>query len=342
MVLIDYILWLSLLVGFYLAWNIGANDAANAMGAPVGGGVLSYRKAILILIIFVILGAVLEGGAVMKTIGEDIIVPPPGESNPLSQLPLIAILTLLAAGIWVTIATTFGFPVSTSQSILGAVMGSGILISVLGPINGTTASVQFGRLGTIALSWILSPLGAIALAFIFYRIFSSALSWIKNLITINRVFGFLSVVAGCFTAYTLGTNDVGAGMGVLSVVLGKQAIWSHQVVALFGGVALIVGAVTYSRRVMQTVGFGITRLDSITASSAQIGAAITVWSFNQFGIPVSTSQAIVGGIIGVGLVKGLATVSKGKVGRIALTWIVTPLVAAALSFFFGWISFVVF
>lgn len=340
MILIDYILLISLLVGFYLAWNIGANDAANAMGAPVGGGVLRYRKAIIILIIFVILGAVLEGGAVMKTVGEDIIVPTNGGANPLAQVPIIAIFTLLAAGLWVTIATIFGFPVSTSQSIMGAVMGSGLLISFFGPINGVTAGVEFGKFGKIALSWILSPLGAVLLAGILYKIFSYSLSWIKNIVTINRVFGFFSIAAGCFTAYTLGTNDVSAGVGVLTVVLGGDSIWSPRIVALFGGVALIVGAITYSRRVMQTVGFGITRLDSIMASSAQIGAAVTVWSFNQFGIPVSTSQAIVGGIIGVGLIKGLATVSSGKIGRIALTWVITPMAAALLSFSFSWVFLV--
>lgn len=333
----DYILWIALAAGFYIGWNIGANDAANAMGAPVGGGVLTYRRAILILVVFVFLGAFIEGGKVMETVGSDIVTSPVGVENPLSALPLIGVTALISAGLWVTVATTMGFPVSTSQAILGAVMGSGLLISFLGPVGGTTAVVEFEKLGTIATSWVLSPFGAILVAFVLYQLFAIGLRRVKNLGTINRVFSYLSIIAGCFTAYTIGSNDVGAGFGVLKAVLADFSLWTPNLIVIFGSLSLIVGALTYSRRVMQTVGRGITRLDAVTASSAQIGAAIVVLSFNQFGIPVSTSQAIVGGVIGVGIVKGAATVSKRRVGEIALTWILTPVLAAALAFCLGWV-----
>ncbi len=336
--MISPILIAALVAGFYVGWNIGSNDAANAMGTAVGGGILTYRRAVAILVIFVVLGAVLEGWKVMGTVGEDIVVAPAGSDNPLAEIPIIAVVALIAAGMWVTIASTFGFPVSTSQSMIGAVMGAGLLISFLGPINGVTASVRFGKLGAIGLCWILAPVGAAIAAFALYKLFSPALRRVKDVTTLNRVFGLLVIVAGAFTAYTLGTNDVGASTGVLYAVSGGGTMWSVQTIALLGGVALAVGALTYSWRVMRTVGSGITQLDAVTACAAQLGAAITVWSFNQFGIPVSTSQAIVGGIIGVGLVKGAAAVSKRNIGKIGITWVLTPVVAAAMAFFFGWLA----
>lgn len=336
--LISLILVVALAAGFYVGWNIGSNDAANAMGTAVGARVLTYRRAVSILIIFVILGAVLGGWKVMGTVGEDIVVPPAGEDNPFAKIPIIAVVALIAAGMWVTIASTFGFPVSTSQSMVGAVMGAGLLISFLGPINGITASVKFDKLGVIGLCWVLSPVGGAIAAFILYKLLNPALRWVKDPAKLNRIFGFLVIVAGAFAAYTLGTNDVGASTGVLYAVLGGDVMWSAQFIALFGGVALAVGAITYSRRVMQTVGSGITQLDVTTACVAQLGAAITVWTFNQFGIPVSTSQAIVGAIVGVGLVKGTTTVSKRKLGQISIAWILTPTVAAAMSFFLGWLA----
>ncbi|KXB01185.1 hypothetical protein AKJ44_02825 [candidate division MSBL1 archaeon SCGC-AAA261F17] len=332
------ILVVALIAIFYVAWNIGTNDAGNAMGTAVGGRVLTYRRAVAIMIIFVALGAVLEGWKVMETVGTGIVTSPEG-LNPLTQLPLIAAISMIAAGLWVTIASIFGMPVSTHQSIIGAIMGAGILISALEP-SGVTANVEYGALGTIALCWVFTPIGAAIFAFIIYKLFTPALRRMKSAVTINRVFGALVVAGGAFTAYSLGANGVGTATAVLYAVSGggESTIWSPQLIALFGGVALAIGALTYSRRVMRTVGSGITRLDAPTACAAQFGAALTVWSFTQFGMPVSTSQSIVGGVLGVGLVKGIATVSKGKLGRIGVAWILTPLAGAGITLLFGWIA----
>ncbi|TEU13490.1 MAG: inorganic phosphate transporter [Hadesarchaea archaeon] len=334
--MIELIAIVALLAGFYVAWNIGANDSANCVGTAVGGRILSYRRAIAIVILFVLLGAVLEGWKNMKTVGEDIIIVSDG-TNPLSEVPRAAIAALLAAGIWVTTATTLRLPVSTSQSMVGAVIGAGLLLSYAQPDIG--ASVQFGTLGVIAISWLLNPMFAAILAFILLKAFTPPLRRIKNIVLLNQVLMILIIVASASTAYALGANDIGTSTGVVYAFFGGDGpdFRLMLLIGLFGGVALAVGVVTYSRRVMHTVGTGITRLDALTAFAAQMGAAITVWSFVQFHIPVSTTQAIIGAVAGAGLVKGAAAVSGRKLGHIGIAWVLTPAVACALSFLLGWL-----
>ncbi len=333
--MIELIAIVVLLAGFYVAWNIGANDSANCVGTAVGGRILSHRRAIAIVILFVLLGAVLEGWKNMKTVGEDIIIVSDG-TNPLSEVPRVAIAALLAAGIWVTTATTLRLPVSTSQSMVGAVIGAGLLLSYAQPDIG--ASVQFGTLSIIAISWVLNPMFAAILAFILLKAFTPPLRRIKNIVLLNQVLMILVIVASASTAYALGANDIGTSTGVVYAFFGGDGLDFRLMllIGLFGGVALAVGVVTYSRRVMHTVGTGITRLDALTAFAAQMGAAITVWSFVQFHIPVSTTQAIIGAVAGAGLVKGAAAVSGRKLGHIGIAWVLTPAVACALSFLLGW------
>lgn len=336
--MIDYMLVFALIAGAYVGWNIGSNDAANAMGAPVGGRVISYRQAISIMILFVLLGAVLEGWKVMETVGSGI-VSNPAMGNPLVEYKGVAVIALLAAGAWVTTATTLKLPVSTSQSIVGSVVGAGLLLSYLDlPSSGT--AVEYGALGNIGLAWVLTPIAAAIFAYIAYHAAGPPLRRISSPTTLTKVWGVLVVSTGAFAAYSLGANDVGNATAMVYVVTGGGEggiAWTQQVIGLFGGVALSVGALTYSRRVMETVGTGITRLDPATAFAAQFGAALTVWIFTQFGIPVSTSQAIVGGVAGAGLVKGTAAVSKGKLGEIGVAWVLTPTVAAGLTFGLSWL-----
>lgn len=337
--LISYMLLAALVVGFYVGWNVGSNDAANAMGVPVGGRVVSYRQAISIMILFVLLGAVLEGWKVMETVGSGIVVSPLVE-NPLTEVPEIAVIALFAAGVWVTTATTFRLPVSTSQSIVGSVIGAGLLLSYLNTAAAPSTSVNFWVLGDIGTAWVLTPIVAAVFAYTIYHIAGPLLRRISNAATLNRVLGMLVVSTGAFTAYSLGANNVGSATAMIYAVAGGEAAgmsWTPQVVGLFGGVALTVGALTYSRRVMEMVGTGITSLDAVTAFAAQFGAAPTVWIFIQFGVPVSTSQAIVGGVAGAGLVKGTAAVSKKKLGKICVAWLLTPTVAAGLTFGIGWL-----
>jgi PiT family inorganic phosphate transporter len=151
------------LIGLYMAANIGANDLANAMGTSVGSGALTIRRAVIISIVANLLGAVLAGGHVTNTISKGMINPDLLVGAP-DKLMLGMFAALLASGIWVHLATVFGMPVSTTHSIVGAVVGFGMLSVGIDAIS-------WGKIITIAISWIVSPLsGAIIAGGIYYLI----------------------------------------------------------------------------------------------------------------------------------------------------------------------------
>jgi PiT family inorganic phosphate transporter len=151
------------LIGLYMAANIGANDLANAMGTSVGSGALTIRRAVIISIVANLLGAVLAGGHVTNTISKGMINPDLLTGTP-DKLMLGMFAALLASGIWVHLATVLGMPVSTTHSIVGAVVGFGILSVGVGAIS-------WGKIITIAISWVVSPVsGAIIAGGIYYLI----------------------------------------------------------------------------------------------------------------------------------------------------------------------------
>jgi len=148
---------LAVLFGLYMTWGIGANDVANAMGTSVGSGAITVKQAILIAAIFEFSGAFLAGGTVTSTIRKGIIDPAPIAANP--ELLVYGMLAaLLAAAIWLMIATTRGWPVSTTHSIVGAIVGFGIAGIGLD-------AVKWDTIGQIVASWVVSPVlgGVIAL-----------------------------------------------------------------------------------------------------------------------------------------------------------------------------------
>jgi PiT family inorganic phosphate transporter len=325
-----------LLAGFYVAWSLGANGTGDCIGTAVGGRILSYRRAVAILILFVLLGAGLEGWKNMRTIGEGIVTGPLG-TNPFSNAPLIIISALLATGIWTTITTMWGLPISSSQSMVGAIIGAGLSLIYYGP-GSTTVNIQFGTLGAIAISWLLNPIFAILLAFAIYKILSRLLRRVKNIVLLNQVSLILIIATSAATAYALGANDVGASTGAIYAFFRDGTNQTlMMLIGLFGGIGLAVGALTYSKKVMHTMSSGITKLDALSASAAQLGAALTVWSFVQFKIPVSTTQAIVGAVAGVGLVKGAAAVSGRKLGHIWIAWVMGPIITFVISILLGWL-----
>jgi len=299
-----------LIAGAYVGWNIGANDAGNCVGTTVGSGLLPYRRAILLVAIFVILGALLQGGNVMKTIGKGIVT---------SDLPPVAIITaLVSSGVFVTLATFLRIPVSTSQAIVGGVAGVGFA---------TSAQMDLSKIGTIAQVWVICPILTGILAMILYgasrfllRRFGQDSIW-------QKVPNALLIISAAYVAFALGANDVGNAMGPIAN-MGVQSSW----LGLLGGIALAVGALTFGRRITETVGNGITRLDVVGAFSAQMAAALAVHFFSILGIPVSTSQSIVGAVIGVGIFHGVRTVRLAKLAEIVIGWVATPTAAGLFSF----------
>ena len=309
------ILIVLLLAGFYVGWNIGANDAANCIGTSVGSGIISYKRAIILMAIFVTLGAVLQGHYVMKTVGKGIVQ---------ARLPARAILVaLLSSGFFVSLATFFKLPVSTSQSIVGGVLGVGI-----GVFGVHSEFIQYAVLRKIFLTWVLCPFLTMTLAAILYLCLVTFLRRFKKMLFWNKIITAGAILSACYVAYSLGANDVGNAIGPLLNKYPESGFY----LAVLGGVALAVGAITYGRKVTETVGKTITPLDIPGAFAAQLSAGFGIHLFSMLGVPVSTTQSIVGAIIGVGLVRGIKTVSVRQIIRIVIGWVATPTSAAIFSF----------
>ena len=149
---------LAVIFGLYMTWGIGANDLANAMGTSVGAGAVTVKQAICIAIIFEFLGAVLAGGHVTKTIRKGIIDPTSIVNSP-EILVYGMLASLLAAGVWLMIASAKGWPVSTTHSIIGALIGFAIV--GIGP-----DAVKWGKVGSVVMSWVISPAVGGTIAFL--------------------------------------------------------------------------------------------------------------------------------------------------------------------------------
>jgi len=297
----------TLVAGIFMGWSLGANDAANLFGPMVGSGAMRFWTAALLASIFVLVGAMTVGGGCFATydaIG--------------TQTLLSAFLVTLAAGLTVTLMTILGLPVSSTQAVVGAILGAGLL----------TGGVSFAPLTKIGLSWILTPIGGLVAAYIPYKLlvlFPRALpSRIVQRAGVIRV-GLILVT--CYSAYALGANNVANVTGVYV----SSGFLSPTLGALIGALSIGLGILTFSRRVIETVGNDLVQLDAVTALIAILAEAITLNVYTVIGVPVSASQAVVGAVLGIGLVKGVKTIDGRVLLRVLFGWVGTPAIAGLLS-----------
>ncbi len=303
------------LPGLYMGWGLGSNDAANVFGPQVNSEIIKYRRAVILTAIFVIIGALLEGRKCFETVG--------GITN---LVIWTAVVSALAAALTVNLMSYLKIPVSTSQAIVGAIIGVGLL---------RHTRIEYTLLRKVFLCWILTPLGAVVIAYLLYKFL--AFVWqrkVKNLMVFNRIVGISSIIIGCYAAYTLGANNVANTTGTF---VGVMPGFSPLMATLLGGGSIALGALTYSRNVMYTVGKKITPLDPFSALIVVLAQAITLHIYAQIGVPVSSSQAVVGAVVGVGLVKGMRTVNKKTLGNIFAGWIFTLVGSGAVAYSLGWV-----
>jgi PiT family inorganic phosphate transporter len=307
---------LTLLMGIGVGWSIGANDAANSLGTAVGSRVITLRQAIVLIAIFGFLGAFLQGSYVTKTIGKGIV--------PMDQLDknlslYLALVASFAACAWVVLATYWKMPISTSHSIVGAVAGAGLAIG---------APIKWKVLLDIFICWIFTPIGSAILGYIFYRVFKNIFYRIIPRKYLRISMAALVIISGCYVAYSWGANDVANATGVL---VGARILSPHLSVIL-GGLAIVLGIMTWGYKVIETIGSEITNLLPIMAFSVQLASAINVHIYTIFGIPVSTSHSIVGAIFGVGLVRGVRVLNIRIMREIIICWLATPFISGIMSF----------
>ena len=261
---------------------------------------------------FAILGAMLQGHHVMNTIGKGIVK---------TDLNYLAVcVALICSGFFVTLATFYRIPTSTSQAIVGGVVGIGLAVG---------AEVDFSKFILIAESWIICPVLVMTLAYGLMHLIRLVLRKFEtSSILFQQAFGYLAIISACYVAYSMGANNAGNAVGPVA----NLNIFPPKVLLFIGGVSIAVGAWTYGHKVADTVGKGITPLDIPGAFVAQISSAFGMHLFSMFGIPVSTSSAIVGAVVGVGLVKGAGGISLRTILTILIGWVLTPTLAGTFSY----------
>jgi inorganic phosphate transporter, PiT family len=401
--------WLCLVVGlaFFLAWNLGANDVANAMGTSVGSKAITLRQAILLAGILELMGAVFFGREVTATLTGKIAPLQLFEGQP--QLFVVSIVSeLLATGLWLLFATWRGWPVASSHAAVGAIAAINLMAFGLNALDGAV-------IRTIVVSWVFTPVvsGLISAAFfgilqrtvfaqpsplerwqhwnpwlsvalvgvvgglvfptvvepvaIFVEMYwrwtlphhDYALGlgllgllgltlWTLPILNpdaeaestvVERQLAKFQVVSACCMAFAHGSNDVGNAVAPLASF---AAFWQTQAIPvagvvvplwtlLLGGVGIVIGLATWGKKVIVTVGEQLTALQPSSGFCAELGAAATVLLASRWGLPVSTTHALVGSVIGVGLVQGAASLQWSTVRQIAAAWVITIPAAMALA-----------
>jgi PiT family inorganic phosphate transporter len=404
----NLLLILAIVFGTFMAWGIGANDVANAMGTSVGSGAVTIKQAIIIAVIFEFSGAILAGGEVTATIRKGILDAALFTNDP-HLLVYGMMASLLAAGSWLLIASSFGWPVSTTHSIVGAIVG-------FGAVGVGIDAVAWSKVIKIIISWIASPVLAGIISFTLFRSLQNLIidtqnpfnnakkyvpyymflvGFIVSLVTIlkglkhvglsfstsssyllslgfgllvaiigtlmirnihldpdenkdfyftsmERIFSVLMIITAAAMAFAHGSNDVANAIGPLaaiySVIESGGTIGSKSAlpvwILLVGGVGIVVGLITYGHRVIATIGTGITQLTPSRGFAATLAAAATVVIASGTGIPVSTTQVLVGAVLGVGLARGVAALDTRVINRIFLSWIVTLPAGGFMSILF--------
>lgn len=329
-------IWFFLLSGLFLGWSLGANDAANVFGTAVGSRMVRFRVAALVASLGVIAGAVSGGAGAAGTLTQL------GGVNALAGSFAVA----LAAGLTVAGINRAALPVSTSQAIIGAIIGWNLF---------TGSPTDAGVLARIVTAWVLSPVLAAGFAILLYVLtrwwLRRARIHLVSLDAYTRV-GLLAV--GAFGAYALGANNIANVMGVFvpaspfePVALGAWGqVTSTQQLFLLGALAIAVGIHTHSYRVMTTVGSQIFRLTPVLALVVVLAQALVLFLFSSVAlqawlsragfpapplVPVSSTQAIIGAILGIAIVKGGKGLHFGTLGRVAMGWVLTPVIAGATS-----------
>jgi len=309
---------------------IGANDMANVVAPLIGSGIAKYKHVAIIFSISVVAGSLLQGYMVMKTLGKGVV----------KDLDLYgAVSASLAAIVWVSVATRFGLPVSTSQSITSGVIGVGVAHILQ---TGIIESMNFNVVRNIVISWAASPLLALTLSAILYFALGRAFRSFSNNNNLLKKLGML--IAG-YNGYSFGANDVANATGVYLAVAGSlltvPGIDARILLAAYGAFFIVLGGILFGKRVVNTMAFSVTRLNPIGSIASSLVTASSVWLFTTipylllgFGIPVSTTYIAVGSIMGVG-VAAAKSIRRGLnlkiVALIMLSWVLTLPFVSALS-----------
>ncbi|MDL2267260.1 inorganic phosphate transporter [Desulfovibrio sp. OttesenSCG-928-G15] len=382
-----------------MAFSLGANDVSNAMASAVGAKALSLRQALVIAAVLNFAGSVFLGSQVAATICRGIINPDAIPDQNLLMLGMFA--ALLSSGLWVLIATYTALPVSSTHSIVGSILGFGI-------IAGGPDVVHWWSLLGIVVSWIISPFFGAFIAYLVFvhirryilhkkdliqatlywapvwcaltivlvvlsfcyktpygkslhlagwqglviaflagalvvaamraylpKVFAQSTADMKPAQQTEEVFRRMQIGTACYVALSQGANDVANAIGPVIAIyfIATQGSMAGQLdvpvwLLILGGVGIAAGIATMGYKVMGTVGERITKMNNTRGFAVSFSSATTVLMASNLGLPVSTTHATVGSVVGVGLARGFHAVDFRVLARILLFWVLTVPIAA--------------
>lgn len=321
--------------GLFLGWSLGANDAANLFGTAVGSRMIKFRTAAIICSVMVVIGATIGGAGAAHTLGS------------LGKIGAMggAFTVAFAAALTIAYMVELGLPVSTGQAIVGAIIGWNFFSS---------SPTEMATLSKIISTWVLSPPIAAAFAIVLWFLLTKLIDILRpGLFALDYWTRIGLILAGAFGSYALGANNIANVMGVFVGtiefdpihIFGFEMNSAMQLFAL-GGIAIGVGVFTYSKKVMMTIGNSLIDMTPLTALIVVLAQSIVLFIFSSQGlsdmvqsiglpaiplVPVSSSQAVIGAVIGLALVQRIP-IQWRMVGKIVVGWVITPIMAGITCF----------
>ncbi len=245
-----------------------------------------------------------------------------------------AAIIFICAALTVFVMSYLKFPVSANQAVTGAIIGWGLFHADYK--NPDVLSTNLKEIGKFMSTWLINPLGAAVIAFVIVFVFKKFFeAKVESLKGYDKVIKIGYIVAGAYSAYTIGINSSASVTAFYydSFGVGANILTNARLTAILGGVAIAVGVLTYSKKVMMTVGGSIANISQIDGFLVILSSALAITLMKELmGIPVSTSQAVVGAVVGAGLVKGPKNVNFGVFKRIAIAWVSSPTVAGLMTY----------
>jgi PiT family inorganic phosphate transporter len=323
--------------GFFLGYSLGANDGGNIFGPAVTTRMLRFQYAALVAAIFVVLGAVFAGGGTSHTLSEL------GSVNMLAGSFTVAIAAAASLGIMVRSR----IPVSSSQAVVGAILGWNLF---------SATHTDVGVLSQIVSAWVIAPLLSAIFAIIIFYLYKWHLKTRKiSLFRTDHNLRLAFVVLVAFSAYSLGANNIANVMGMFidAAPFTPIVIWNNLTISpqkqlfFLGGLSIAAGILFRSMNNARVVGNDIFKMSPKTAFIAIFASSLVLFIFSSKQlasllmflklppiplVPVSSSQAIIGAIIGLGIVKGARNIQYKNFFRIAIGWVLNPIIAGIVCF----------
>lgn len=326
MILSEVALLVGFLLSFLMSIALGGNDAASPTANVVGARVLTVRQSIILFAVFATVGALTQGFMNMKTVGTGIV--------PSIDL-LGAMIIVLTAFIWIMLCNCWGLEISVTHTIIGSILGYGFAAYGSGGIN-------WDLISKVLMSWVASPVLAALISFSLHRLLTALTMRHESLE--NQMASLLKVFL-CYSAYAFGANDIANATGVYvtvtQMVMGCPPEGEVMfTLSVFGSIGVVVGGLWLGPRVIETVAFKIIRLSVVSGAAAEVTNALVVHLFVTlpylligYGLPISTSFANIGALVGVGLSSyGSSGINKRTVSALIICWIGTVFVTATITY----------